>query len=244
MKKFVLILQVGLVITFADVGDEFEVDGIKYIVTSESPKEVKVGPNSTSLTGDIIIPTSVNLYTVTSISYFAFSECSELTSIIIPDSIVSIENSAFFGCSGLTSIIIGANVTFIGDSTFALPNTSHVTIYYLKNSANASYIENYSFPSNFELVDNTTIIFDDNNGVNDVKSERVFENTGQIITPNIFDTHFMVRILKPMVMVLFIPMSKILLYKLIKQFIFSGCYVNFIHNIFDSLQAIKTNILI
>ena len=64
------------------------------------------------LTG-ITIPDSV-----TSIGGSAFSGCSGLTSITIPDSVTSIDGSAFSGCSGLTSITIPDSVTSIGDYAF------------------------------------------------------------------------------------------------------------------------------
>ena len=61
----------------------------------------------------IIIPCSV-----TSIGEYAFSGCTRLTSITIPDSVTSIGYAAFFRCTGLTSITIPASVTSIGDSAF------------------------------------------------------------------------------------------------------------------------------
>ena len=49
----------------------------------------------------------------------AFSGCSGLTSIHIPDGVTSIGKSAFSGCSGLTSIHIPDGVTSIGKSAFS-----------------------------------------------------------------------------------------------------------------------------
>ena len=56
---------------------------------------------------------------VTSIEDDAFSDCSRLKSITIPDSVTSIEYGAFAGCSGLKSITIPNSVTSIGWYAFA-----------------------------------------------------------------------------------------------------------------------------
>ena len=67
----------------------------------------------TSLTS-ITIPNSV-----TNIGYSAFDSCTSLTSITIPNSVTSIGNSAFRGCTSLSSIIIPNSVTSIGHSAFS-----------------------------------------------------------------------------------------------------------------------------
>ena len=48
----------------------------------------------------------------------AFSGCTGLTSIEIPNSVTSIGSYAFYNCTGLTSVVIGNSVTSIGNEAF------------------------------------------------------------------------------------------------------------------------------
>ena len=87
------------------------------------PGTVKIiGKNAfrrSNLTG-VIIPNSV-----TTIEDNAFSDCQNLTSIEIPNSVTSIGNGAFYG-SGLTSVVIPNSVMKIGRSAFS--STHQITI--------------------------------------------------------------------------------------------------------------------
>ena len=67
------------------------------------------------------VPESLKRVTIrggSSIDANAFYECTNITSIEIPDSVTSIEDSAFNSCYSLTSIEIPASVTSIGERAF------------------------------------------------------------------------------------------------------------------------------
>ena len=78
-------------------------------------KVTKIGDNAfidcTELTS-VTIPDGV-----TSIDEAAFLCCTSLTSVTIPDSVTSIKSKAFFNCTSLKSVTIPASVTNIGDYT-------------------------------------------------------------------------------------------------------------------------------
>ena len=93
-----------------------EVDGIYYnIISKGNFAAVTIGDKEYS--GNITIPSSVKVnnkeYSVTIIGSSAFSDCTGLTSVTIPNSITSIGESAFSDCTGLRTITIPNSVIYI-----------------------------------------------------------------------------------------------------------------------------------
>ena len=58
----------------------------------------------------LVIPEQINGIDVSGIGNSAFSNCSKLNSVTIPDSVTSIGNSAFSGCAGLTSVYYAGDI--------------------------------------------------------------------------------------------------------------------------------------
>ena len=121
MKKLMMILCTILCANILAAQIQFTSGGLKYEVIDNN--SVKVArQNSSDISGSVIIPSTVTYngttYSVTSIGDYAFSYCSGLTSVTIPNSVTSIGGSVFYGCSGLTSVTIGNSVTSIGGFEF------------------------------------------------------------------------------------------------------------------------------
>ena len=99
MKKLLFTFTL-LLMTFM-VHAATEINGIYYNLDS-STKTAEVTENPNYYSGNVSIPLTVSYggysYRVTSIGESAFSNCDDLTSITIPNSVMSIGISAFDGC--------------------------------------------------------------------------------------------------------------------------------------------------
>lgn len=85
--------------------------------------QATVEVNDRGISGNVIIPSTLGGYPVTTIDNFAtsggaFENCSKMTSITIPASVTSIGKIAFSGCTNLTTVTILGNVTQIPFGAF------------------------------------------------------------------------------------------------------------------------------
>ena len=148
MQKRILSLLLALVLVFGLLpvtASANELDnGLQYEVYDDSVSII----GYSGLATEVIIPDQIEGLPVTSISGYAFLDCSNVTRIVLPESISTIgvqafsnctrlseisipervtwiDSEAFFGCSSLTSIFIPARVMIINLGAFA--NCSSLT---------------------------------------------------------------------------------------------------------------------
>lgn len=67
---------------------------------------------------EIVIPSEYNGLPVSAIAPYAFMDCSHITSITLPDSLVRIGEQAFSGCAGLTEFSLPQGVTELSVGSF------------------------------------------------------------------------------------------------------------------------------
>lgn len=122
--------------------------GISFINSASNPLRYAhhlYSDEETEIT-DLIIPNSV-----TKINNYAFQGCSGLTSMTIGNSVTEIGKYAFQNCSGLTSVTIGNSVTKIGNYVFqGCSDLTNVTI-----GSSVTTIEN----NVFENCDGLTTLY-------------------------------------------------------------------------------------
>lgn len=158
LRKLILFSSL-LLIAFKTSAADFQVKSISYYISSIYPSTVSVGSGTAKYSGSVIIPETViynsKTYNVTGIDGSAFANCTDLISVVIPNSVTNIgqwafgnctslttvtlpsslnkiSNYLFSGCSSLNSINIPNTITSIGDSGFK--GCSSLTSFIIPNS--------------------------------------------------------------------------------------------------------------
>ena len=128
MKRQLLLFFAMMLSAVASLGETVKIDGIWYSLFYNQHSEIyeahvtNGNKGISDAIGDIVIPETVEYegisYRVTEISSRAFYD-SEVTSVVIPNSVTGIREYAFQNCTLLTSVTGGKNILIIGQEAFS-----------------------------------------------------------------------------------------------------------------------------
>ena len=157
MRKSLLLLFLTILpITVS--ADGIMIDGLSYEFNSDKMTASVIGyDKEENIERDVIIPNYVEYegqsYTVTGIDPFSFSwyyNVEELlTSVVLPNHLMSIANDAFRGQSNLTSIIIPKSICELGDDAFV--ECDALTSFTIKRNKPLPISADF-FPNRFQAI--------------------------------------------------------------------------------------------
>ncbi len=183
-KLFSLIMAVIMLLAICPVVSFSEDDVLSYLTYKITDGEVTITDCDQSISGDVVIPDTIEGYPVRVIGEYAFSECYSITNITVPDSVVEIGIAAFYHCFCLESIVLPLGITSIKDNTFedcyslrklvvpdnviSIGKSAFRSCFNLENidfSENLTTIDSYAFAlcfnvTNIEFPDSLTTIKD------------------------------------------------------------------------------------
>lgn len=148
-KVLAMFLCFAMIFGFAsmvDVSDLFKAEAATkytsgYYTYTVSYDKVKITDVDTSISGDIIIPLTLDGYPVTTIESYSFDDCVGVTSVTIHEGITNISEDIFRKCPNLTSIIVASeNPKYSSDQYGVLFNKNKTKlIQYPLGNARTSY---------------------------------------------------------------------------------------------------------
>ena len=90
--------------------------------------EIMITDCDEAASGSLVIPTTIDDLPVTAIGDSAFRDCSEITSVVVPEGVESLGKYAFNNCSDMSSATLPSSLTNVGTFAFARTNVVSITI--------------------------------------------------------------------------------------------------------------------
>lgn len=186
IKRFIAIIA-SIALTAALPAAHLQADEIDYIISNEDERymylangdgTISVAENDYSkvgVHGDVTLPSQLDGLTVTGICKNGFSG-SDITSVVLPESICDIGSLAFANCLTLSQVTLNGNITYMGELAFS--NTAFETSLLTNSDPEFAVIDDYilylytgnqteiEVPDNIRLIANSAFA---NNGVNSDK---------------------------------------------------------------------------
>ena len=154
MKKFLsIVLAVAIIIcavplgTFTFTASALSQGYYKYEIENGAATITDV---SISISGSVVIPSTLGGYPVISIGDKAFFGCRKMTGVKVPNTVISIGEEAFYDCLALSRITIPDSVTSIGRRAFF--NTAFIKAQ-SNWQENVLYIDNHLICANWDVSD-------------------------------------------------------------------------------------------
>ena len=161
MKKVLSLIVLTFLPIWANA-DAVEIAGIYYNLNTEAlTAEVVSNPNM--YTGVVTIPEKVTYmgksYNIISIGKHAFSGCTELLSVDIPDGVTTICDEAFYSCNSLTSIKLPKELVKLECMAFSNCNS----LKSVRINSKLTMIDDCAESPFFACTNIESIVVDDNN---------------------------------------------------------------------------------
>ena len=120
-KGFIMLVVMMLMMASSAMAEV--IDGLRYVLDSETKTATLLPQMNGFYSGDIVVPEKVKgidgcMYVVTALGNNCFEKCDGLTSIIIPSTVKSMGEWCFSWCSNLQIVKMSSSVTFIGAYCF------------------------------------------------------------------------------------------------------------------------------
>ncbi len=132
-------------------------NNLKFKLNEDQQSYAVVGVSSKG-SESVVIPATFRQKPVTIIAARSFFGCRNMTSVIIPNSVVSIEKDAFSYCAGLKDIVVPDSVTNISENAFYYcSNLASIQLPFIGTSRDTSSTEPFSIilgsvPDSLETV--------------------------------------------------------------------------------------------
>ena len=131
----------------------------KVVSTTGLPNTVTITRCNKNASGEVTIPETIEGYEVTAIGLDAFMDCTDITSIVMPDSVTEIGGGAFKDCTSLYQVNLSNNLKEIGEGAFSnCTNLKEIAIPDNVSEVGGSAFLNCVSLSGVKLSDNLTKI--------------------------------------------------------------------------------------